>query len=285
MFTAEQVAHYHREGYVLYPDFLSGEELAALHEEIARISSGHTKANHDRTRMEMEPNQPPDGTLVRRIYEPCTHYDVFRDFSESARLLDCVSQLFGPNLMFHYSKINMKPPGIGSPVEWHQDLSYYPMTNRDSVSILFYLDDASVENGCLQVIPRRHTGPLLSHSTDGFFRGKVTVSVDDTEAVPIEGKAGTVIFMSCMTPHASLTNTSAKPRKTLILSYRAADTYPIHCGVMSNQVETYSRLVRGKRSSVARFTMDSFPIPQYESQISSLYDLQERSRQDNKAKA
>lgn len=280
MFTFDQVEHYKREGYVIYPDFLSIETLTALHEEIEKISSGSTLADHDNTRMEMEPNQPPDGTLVRRIYEPCTYYDIFRDFSESPKLLDCVAQLFGPNLMFHYSKINMKPPGIGSPVEWHQDLSYYPMTNRDSVSILFYLDDTSIENGCLQVIPRRHTDPLLSHSTDGYFRGKVTATVDNTEAVPLEGKAGTVLFMSCMTPHASITNTSNKSRRTLILSYRAADTYPIHCGVMSNLVETHSRLVRGEHSPVARFTMTEFPIPQYEGQIASLYDLQERSRKD-----
>jgi phytanoyl-CoA hydroxylase len=280
MFTSDQVEHYKREGYVLCPGFLSGKTLATFQEKIEGISANNTLADHDSTRMEMEPNQPPDGRLVRRIYEPCTNYDTFRDFSESLELLDCVEQLIGSNLMFHYSKINMKPPGIGSPVEWHQDLSYYPMTNRDSVSILFYLNDTSIENGCLQVIPRKHTGPLLSHSTDGYFSGKVTVPVDDSEAVPVEGKAGTVIFMSCMTPHASLTNTSNRPRRTLILSYRAADTYPIHCGTMSNLVETHCRLVRGKHSPFARFTMTEFPIPQYESQIASLYDLQERSRKD-----
>ena len=71
----------------------------------------------------------------------------------------------------------MKPAGIGSPVEWHQDLSYYPLTNRDSISILFYLDDASAKNGCLQVIPDRHKGPLLDHTENGFFQGRVTEQV------------------------------------------------------------------------------------------------------------
>jgi hypothetical protein len=79
-----------------------------------------------------------------------------------------------------------------------------------------------------------------------------------------------------------MTNASDKARRTLILSYRAADAYPIHCGVMSNLVETHSRIVRGERSPVARFTMAEFPIPQYENQITSLYDLQERSREDEK---
>ncbi len=278
MFTPEQIDHYNREGYVVYPDFVSGADLDALKAEIDRISAGNTRADHDSERMEMEPDQDPDGTLVRRIYEPCTYYEPFRTFSESPALLDCVDQLFGPNLLFHYSKINMKPQNIGSVVEWHQDLSYYPLTNRDSVSILFYLDDTSEENGCLKVIPRRHTAPLMSHSTDGFFRGRVTEEVDDSDAVLLEGTGGTAIFMSCMTPHASAINASERPRKTLILSYRAADAFPIHCGVMSNKIEAHSRLVRGKRASAARFSMTDFPIPQYEDEIASLYDLQERSR-------
>ena len=278
MFTPDQIDHYNCEGYVVYPDFISGEDLAALKSEIDRVSEGNTKANHDAARMEMEPNQVPDGTLVRRIYEPCTYYQPFRDFSESTALLDCVEQLFGPNLLFHYSKINMKPQNIGSIVEWHQDLSYYPLTNRDSVSILFYLDDTSEENGCLKVIPRRHREALMSHSTAGFFRGKVTEEVDDSEAVLLEGTGGSAIFMSAMTPHASAINSSDRPRKTLILSYRAADAFPIHCGVMSDKVEAHSRLVRGERASQARFTMTDFPIPRYEDEVASLYDLQERSR-------
>ena len=73
-------------------------------------------------------------------------------------------------------------------------------------------------------------------------------------------------------------NSSDRPRKTLILSYRAADAFPIHCGVMSDKVEAHSRLVRGERASQARFTMADFPIPRYEDEVASLYDLQERSR-------
>jgi ectoine hydroxylase-related dioxygenase (phytanoyl-CoA dioxygenase family) len=277
MLSIEQVEHYHREGYVVSPGFLSRDEVAAFHAEMEAITAGNTLAHHDKTRMEMEPKQAPDGTLVRRIYEPCTYYERFRAFSESDRLLDCVEQLLGQNLLFHYSKINMKPSGIGSPVEWHQDLSYYPLTNRDSVSILFYLDDATVENGCLQVIPRRHRGPLMMHSSDGFFRGKVTEPVDATQAVPLEGEAGAVIFMSCMTPHASITNTSNTPRRTLILSYRAADAFPIYCGEMTWSTEKNVRLVRGQISPVARFTMSEFPVPHYEKKIASLYELQEQT--------
>src|SRR5205814_2410794 len=131
---------------------------------------------------EMEAKQGPDGRTVRRIYEPCTYYPRFRTLSESSDLLDAVEQLLGPNLTFHYSKINMKPPEIGSVVEWHQDLAYYPLTNRDSLAVLFYLDDADRANGCLRVIPGVHRNGILNHSSDGFFRGQVTETVDASKA-------------------------------------------------------------------------------------------------------
>lgn len=283
MLTPEQTEHYHAEGYVVVPDFLSAEQLDTFLREMDSVSAGNTLADHDATRMEMEPSQPPDGTQVRRLYEPCGQYEVFREFSDSQKLLDAVEALLGPDLVYHYSKINMKPAGVGSPVEWHQDLSYYPLTNRGSVSILFYLDDASIENGCLQIIPRCHRDDLLSHSTDGFFQGRVTEDVDESLAVPVPGNAGTVIFMHAMTPHSSIANTSDQPRRTLILSYRAANAFPIYAGEMTHKTEVHARLVRGQFPREARFEDRTFPIPLYKDAIVSLYDLQERSRKGEMA--
>jgi phytanoyl-CoA hydroxylase len=278
MLEQHQIEQYKRDGFTPCPNFLSNDEISQFLSDIGSICQGNTLESHNKERLEMEPRQAPGGRLVRRIYEPCTYYSRFRDLSDSTKLLDAVHQLIGPNLIFHYSKINMKPPQIGSVVEWHQDISYYPLTNCDSLAVLFYLDDADSSNGCLQVIPARHTGPLMNHSRDQIFLGKITESVDESRAVPIEGRAGTAIFMHCMTPHSSTTNTSMRPRCTLILSYRAADAFPIYYGEMTAQNELHARLVRGELASVARFSGDAMPIPKYPAVIASLYELQERSR-------
>ncbi len=278
MLSNAQITEYHQDGYTVCPNFLSPEEVAQLVAEIEKIISGNTLANHDKKRMEMEPNQPSDGAKVRRLYEPCTHYPLFRKLSDSEKLLDAVEDLVGPNILFHYSKLNMKPPEIGSVVEWHQDLSYYPLTNRDSLAVLFYLDDADAENGCLQMLPGRHEGDLLAHTSEGYFQGRATEVVDSSEAALVEGKAGAAVFMHCMTPHASTTNRSNRPRRTLILSYRAADAFPIYYGEMTSHVETHTRVVRGHRAEMARFTMKEFPVPYYKDRSASLYELQERSR-------
>lgn len=279
MLTAQQVEQYKRDGYTVYPNLLDADRVAALLAETDRVTAGNTLASHDAERMEMEPAQTPEGTAVRRLYEPCSYYPVFRELSDDGLLLDCLEQLLGPDIFFHYSKLNMKPAAVGSVVEWHQDLSYYPLTNTDSLAVLFYLDDTAAANGALQLLPGRHRQPLQSHSTGGYFQGRVTEEVDAAQAQLATGPAGTAIFMNGMTPHASAPNTSERPRRTLILSYRAADAYPIYCGPMTPKNETHVRLVRGKPAAVARFDRDQFPIPQYKEKVASLYELQERSRQ------
>jgi phytanoyl-CoA hydroxylase len=269
---------YLQKGYLVRHGLLDAAEIQRLLTEIDDITGDSTLAVHDRSRLEMEPNQKPDGRLVRRIYEPCTHYPLFQELSDSPKLLDSVEELLGPDLIFHYSKLNMKPATIGSVVEWHQDLSYYPLTNSSSLAVLIYLDDADGANGCLQVIPGRHTGPLLDHSRDGYFAGKITQPIDVTEAVPLEGKAGSAIFLNCMTPHASVANSSDRSRRTLILSYRAADAFPIYAGDMTTDQESCARLVRGKIPDSARFSFQQFPIPRHKQPTASLYQLQELSR-------
>ena len=278
MLTQIQVDEYREKGFTVYPNLLDTGVVAAYLAEIEEISSGNTLSNHDSTLMEMEPDQAPEGTQVRRLYEPCTNYESFKNLARADHVLDCVEQLVGPDIIFHYSKVNMKPAKIGSVVEWHQDLTYYPLTNRDSLAVLFYLDDTDEENGCLQMIPGQHLEGIFEHSTDGYFQGRVVDNLDDTAAVSVPAAAGTAIFMHAMTPHASVTNRSSRSRRTLILSYRAADAVPLLTGV-TPIIEENAVLVRGNHPRMARFTMTEFPVPLYREEARSLYQLQEKSRE------
>jgi phytanoyl-CoA hydroxylase len=190
-----------------------------------------------------------------------------------------MARSFAENLLFHYSKLNMKPAVSGSVVEWHQDLAYYPLTNSDSLAVLLYLDNADRQNGCLQAIPGVHRNGILDHTSQGYFRGRITEPIDESRAVVIEGSAGTAIFLHGMTPHASAPNTSQRPRRTLILGYRAADAYPIYVGETTLNAERHIRHVRGEYCSRARLAATEMPIPKYETVPKSLYELQQRSRE------
>ena len=51
-------------------------------------------------------------------------------------------------------KLNMKIPGVGSPVQWHQDWAFYPHTNDDILAVGLAIDDTTLENGATQSVPR-----------------------------------------------------------------------------------------------------------------------------------
>ena len=277
MLKQAQVEQYCNDGYTICPGFLSIEQVQAALAQLDRICAGYTLAEHDPDRVEMEPDQPDDGRQVRRLYDPCTHYPLFYDLAQSQPLSQSLEQLIGPDIFFSASKVNMKPGKIGSVVRWHQDFAYGPMTNTDCLSVLFYLDDTTRNNGCLQVLPAAHTLPMMDHTHDGYFQGQITEPVDESNAVALEGQAGTAIFLHCMTPHSSAANQSSCARRTLISMYRAADAYPIYCGPMSLGAEKVERLVLGRRQSVARFNLTQVPIPRYQQGQASLYQLQERA--------
>lgn len=273
MLNHHKIKEFHKNGFTIFNEFLKKQ---FLNEILVEVNSTINSDNNNTSIMEMEPE---GNNSIRRIYEPCSNYPICKKISESKELLDCVEQLIGKNIIFHYSKLNMKPPNVGSVVEWHQDLTYYPLTNQDSLAVLIYLDDASKENGCLQIIKKSHTDGVKNHTRDGFFQGRVIDKIETHDAEFIEASAGTVIFMHCMALHSSLKNKSTKPRRTLIISYRAADAYPIY-SKMTQNTESNIRLVRGSLSGVARFSMESFPIPKFHNEIKSLYQLQKDSREN-----
>jgi phytanoyl-CoA hydroxylase len=276
MLTNAQVEEYRLQGFCVAHHFFTPAESTRLVDEIESICAGATLAHHDASRLEMEPNQAPDGTKVRRVYDPCTYYEIFRDLACGDKLVECMVQLLGPDVVYFSSKINVKPGEIGSVVEWHQDMAYGPLTNRSVVAVLIYLDDADLGNGCLHVVPGQHR--MLDHSFNGYFQGRITEPFDSSAAVPIEGKRGTMIFFNGLVPHASSVNTSPRARRSLILGYRAADAFPIHLGGMTAKADQFVRIVHGKPSPTARFDMDWVFVPRYPAETKSLYELQEKSR-------
>jgi phytanoyl-CoA hydroxylase len=161
-----EIETYHQMGYLLvqklFNDLEISQALAAIQEMLARDAPSSIA--------ELEPE---DSNAIRRIWSPTKRHKIFDDIACSDKLLDRVESLIGPNILFHYSKLNMKAPRVGSIVEWHQDFSYYPHTNSDLLSCLIYLDDADISNGCLEVIPGSHRRGILNHYIDGFFRGKL----------------------------------------------------------------------------------------------------------------
>lgn len=280
-FTPEEAAHYRTAGYVVIPGLFSPAEVERARATIVEMTHAALASGDPSKVLELEPEAVNGARVARRIYDPFLAHAVFQDMGTDLRILDRLETLIGPNLCCNLSKLNMKPAKVGSVVDWHQDLTYYPHTNADLVTVLVYLDDASVENGCLQVLPR-HQHHYFNHShPDGSFAGLITEELDSGrfgKPVPLEGVAGSAIFMHGILPHSSLPNHSPNPRRTLIYGYRASDAHPIYYGPSVVQFEAKVRLIRGSLSPVARFGGPPPVIPRVAAEMKSLYEMQREAK-------
>jgi ectoine hydroxylase-related dioxygenase (phytanoyl-CoA dioxygenase family) len=191
---------------------------------------------------------------VRRIKQPHKHGPVFEDFIRSQPVLDVLSDLLGPGLRLQSSKLNLKSPRFGSPVEWHQDWAFYPHTNDDILAVGVMLDDTSLENGAMLVVPGSHQGPTYDHHADGRFCGALDPQMPGLnldQAVPIVGKAGSVSFHHVRAVHGSAQNRSTMSRNFLLYEVCAADAFPL-MGVADFD-EFNQRLLRGAPTITPRF--------------------------------
>jgi phytanoyl-CoA hydroxylase len=138
--------------------------------------------------------------------------------------------LWGPNIRFDTSKLNMKSAGFGAAVEWHQDWAFYPHTNDDLAAVGVMMDDMALENGALMIVPGTHRGPVFDHHVEGRFCGPMDPSrgdVDFNEALPLTGRAGSITVHHVRVVHGSAPNTSSTERRLILLQYRAADAWPL----------------------------------------------------------
>jgi ectoine hydroxylase-related dioxygenase (phytanoyl-CoA dioxygenase family) len=253
MINDEEVAAYRRDGVVVVEDVLDAAQLAEARRVVVELIDGSRSITAHTDVYDLEPGHTPEAPRVRRIKTPHKHHPLFWDIARSPRLVAILQRLLGPGVRLHGSKINLKSPQFGSPVEWHQDWAFYPHTNDDILAVGVMLDDCTVENGAMLVLPDTHRGPVYDHHSDGYFCGAMdpeACGLDFSKAVPAVGRAGSMSFHHVRAVHGSAQNTSDKPRVLLLYEFAAADAWPLS-GV-PDLAAFDSRIVAGEPTIVPR---------------------------------
>jgi ectoine hydroxylase-related dioxygenase (phytanoyl-CoA dioxygenase family) len=281
MISLQDVAFYRQHGYVIVPDLIDPETLAEMGRVIAGLVARAAGVSAHDDVYDLEPSHRPERPRVRRIKKPHTLDPVFDHAMRAPRLLAVARQLLGPAVRLYGSKLNIKAPAYGSPVEWHQDWAFYPHTNDDLLAVGVMLDDCKLENGPLMVMPGSHTGPTWDHHADGHFCGAIdpdSCPLDFTQAVSLTGRAGTCSFHHVRLIHGSAQNTSALPRNLLLYELAAVDAWPLLTGV-KDLAEFDSRILCGERSIEPRVVAAPvrMPLPPARDQ-GSIYENQTGSR-------
>jgi ectoine hydroxylase-related dioxygenase (phytanoyl-CoA dioxygenase family) len=163
MLSISDIERYQRDGYIIVPDLLRPAQIATLQAVIDQwMANASTVDTHDDI-YDLEPGHTRAAPRVQAHQGAASTRAAVLDVARSEPVLAVLSCLLGPNLRLHGSKLNIKAPQYGSPVEWHQDWAFYPHTNDDILAIGVMLDDMDLVNGPLLVVPGSHRGPVFDH--------------------------------------------------------------------------------------------------------------------------
>ena len=206
MLSQNQLDQYFADGYII-PDFrLPDETIAAI------------RADHDRL-VQRHPEFTDYCSMLLR-------YDLsFLNYARNTDIVDMVEQILGPNFALWNSSFFAKPARGGRRTPWHQDGEYWPIRPIATCTVWIAIDDATPDNGCLQVIRGSHKAKRLfkhrtTDSTDVTLNQELLESEYDlNKAVDVVLEAGQISLHDVFLMHGSAGNPSGKPRRGMTLRF------------------------------------------------------------------
>jgi hypothetical protein len=212
--TAAEQALMARDGYLVVPGFFGPAETADILRwtselETAPEAPGQHWVYHEDSLTE------PGRRVIQRIENFVPYHAGFDRLIRDNALSHWTAALMGGPAVLFKDKINFKMPG-GPGFKAHQDQQagwgrYAPIF----VTAMVTIDPATLENGCLEMVPGRHKEGLLGEEWNPLDEDGLAL-----HAVPTA--PGDVIFFDSFAPHASKPNFTASPRRILYLTYNRA---------------------------------------------------------------
>ena len=229
--TDEEREGFERDGFFFVRRFASetvGKEMLARVTALAREAEGAGLAGRSLVMPEARPNPLAKSSeqRVSKVFK--LHRDpIFERFAERADLLDRVESILGPDLDCFLSQFIFKNPGaMGQP--WHQDSYYFPFDRQPQVGAWLAVTEATLENGCLHVLPGSHREPIHTHipdrRPDANYGYVEIVDHDMSASVPVLMEPGDLLLFHSFLMHRSTDNVSSGIRAAMVYHYAQAGT-------------------------------------------------------------
>jgi phytanoyl-CoA hydroxylase len=224
--TPEQQRQYAEHGFLVFPRLFAREEIDGWLRRLEELVLAEDRSTG--IRMQVEPAvtrgdvAAPDPLAALRKVEGLVEHDgVFRALATHPRLLEPLTEILGPDIKLFRDALMMKPPQHGSAKPYHQDSAYWSIDPPDLCSAWIALDDATLENGCMRVIPGSHRHGVVEHRhLEDFQVDEETLDRSGEVSVPLE--AGGVLLFHSLLLHATSPNRSHRARRAMICSYMSA---------------------------------------------------------------
>jgi non-heme Fe2+,alpha-ketoglutarate-dependent halogenase len=175
-------------------------------------------------------DRPRPGDPFQGSYRFKSHllFKWLADAIRDPRLLDVIEPLVGPNILCWTTHWFIKEENSVNYVSWHQDSNYWGVETDKLVSAWLALSPATLESGCIRLLPGSHKGPALEHvdtweQDNMLTRGQTIQNVDESKAVNLALDPGEIALFDYRLAHASNPNRSNDRRIGIGIRYVPTD--------------------------------------------------------------
>jgi phytanoyl-CoA hydroxylase len=225
----EEIAFYREHGYLAVRQAFTADEVEAAMTGLGDLVMGRRpdfkgvwfEAAAKEKLAELGAEERLDA--VRKLGDFVDYDPRLKALSHHAGLLAVLTRLLGDRVPSMFQDMALlKPPRIGREKPWHQDHAYfdYPL-DTPIVGVWIALDEATVDNGCMQILPGRHREPLIHFQRRDWQLCDKEVLGTESVAVPLP--PGGLLLFDGKLPHGTPHNTSAKRRRAIQYHYRPDD--------------------------------------------------------------
>ncbi len=278
--SRKQQESYFDNGYLLIENAINNQTLCKLKDITAQAIDDSRQVVQSDATWDIEPGHCSDTPRLRRLTSPNDYDDTYWGYASSDSITEILSDLIGPDIKFHHSKLNFKWAGGGEEVKWHQDISFWPHTNYTPCTVGLYLEDCNDEQGPLGIIAGSHKGPLFDqYNKDNQWIGCLSdedvMQLDRSRETYLPGPAGSITIHNCRTVHGSKINRTDRPRPLLLNAYAAANAMTYTFNPARSKYD--QRIVRGQAARWARHDPEPCLLPpDWSGGYTSIFTLQQQ---------
>ena len=216
-------------GYLVVPNLLSDSEIEELRQDTVSLARGKYECDSLKPLPDSVSNEDAIGRILC-IHQPHFVSETIEKYVKHPKICGILSQITAAHLPFWdgsvkcmQSMLFVKPPNFQGQA-WHQDEIYIPTRDRSLIGAWIAMDDATVENGCLWVLPGSHRQgylyPQRNHENpDEFDFAQESYGFDGSAEVPVEVTTGTLVFFNGYLLHRSRKNRGRTFRRVLVNHY------------------------------------------------------------------
>ena len=239
-FGLSELARFAEDGYLRLGQVASNGHLQAMRDRIDEIMLGNVRyegmpmqrdtATGDYSTVPARTFEESEGTLHYRRVDDLQLDPLYLGYMQHPAFREITEALIGPNVSIFRAMFMNKPAEHGTHLPWHQDVGIgWGLDSNPEVTIWTALDGATVENGCMQVVPGSHKHGVINEMHFPSEADQARYAREE-DCIYLEAEAGEAILLNNLLLHRSALNPTGNPRRAFSIAYMDAATRAVKTG-------------------------------------------------------